>query len=117
MDNSIKYEIINKETKEITPVDTLEFGEGVVTAVVGETRYDFDNANRDGNLQHSDYLIREIGTHLAPNGVDKVEIEGEETAAVSEEGAEGGEGAAEGAEGAQAAEGSEAAVEGGEGQA
>lgn len=74
-DNAVKYEVINKETREISPVDAMEFGEGVVTAVVGEARINFDNANRDGNLVSETHLIREIGTNKAPNGVDVVDID------------------------------------------
>lgn len=74
-DNAVKYEVINKETREISPVDMMEFGDGVVTAVVGEARIDFANPNKDGNLTSETHLIREIGTNKAPNGVDIVDID------------------------------------------
>ncbi len=79
--NATKYEIVDKETRVATTV--VGWAESVggelpaterVTVVTGIGNVVFENPNQEGKLTNERYVIREIGTHLAPNGVDIVEL-------------------------------------------
>ena len=69
-----QYEIINKETHIAYPVTALEFGNEEVTVTTEAGLVVFANPGRTGQLANDDYLIREIGTHMEPDGEGTVEI-------------------------------------------
>lgn len=71
--NATKYEVVNKTTGEVTAVTGMEFGEGYVVAKIGEETVTFNNELKDGNLQHPDFAIREVGTHIEADGTGIVE--------------------------------------------
>lgn len=66
--NEIKYEIIKKSDPNfIIPVDSMSFGDGIVTATTSIGDVVFANPLKDGNLENSEWVIRQIGTQLTPN--------------------------------------------------
>lgn len=69
MSSIVKYEIVNKSTKDAFPVEAIEFGNGIVTVKTSAHTVVFKNEDAKGELENNDYLIREIGTHKRANGV------------------------------------------------
>lgn len=78
----VEYEVINKVTKEISPVSNFVMGQDFVevtknAGTEGEEVLHFSNEGQKGNLLHEEYVIRQVGSQLSPNGEAVVSDEGE----------------------------------------
>lgn len=74
--NAIKYELINKATGEVVATEEgAVFGQDTVTfkTVAGEEVI-FQNPAQQGQLTNDVYDIREVATHIEPDGTGTVEV-------------------------------------------
>lgn len=72
-DNAVHYEVVEKVSGAAFPVTSIAFGDEVVeiTSTIGNM--EFTNKGKKGQLENEHYLIREVDTHLSPDGKTKVE--------------------------------------------
>lgn len=72
-DNAVHYEVVEKVSGAAFAVTSIAFGDEVVeiTSTIGNM--EFTNKGKKGQLENEHYLIREVGTHLSPDGKTKVE--------------------------------------------
>ena len=86
-DNSTQYEVVNKDTGEVSPVYDMVMGDGYVEVKVqqegGAIGLRFDNIMKDGNLVDNDdsndhFVIRQVGTQLTPNNDGVITDKGDE---------------------------------------
>lgn len=83
--NATKYEIIKKsDVNFVIPVDSMSFGDGIVTATTSIGDVVFQNPIKDGNLENPEWVIREIGTHSQPDGTGTVEVLGSQVVEVQD---------------------------------
>lgn len=101
--NAVVYELVNKETKEVTAtIGGLIMGDGYVEANIEGGVVRFENPNKDGKLTNDTYYIREVGTHLGPDGVTNTDEEYGVATTTEETGSESGDASTEtGAEGTE----------------
>ena len=72
--NATIYEVVEKVSKVAYPVTSMAFGDEVVSITSTIGNMEFTNKGKKGLLENEHYVIREIGTHLSPDGTTKVEL-------------------------------------------
>lgn len=73
-DNSIKYEIVDKTTHNAYPVTAVTFGVDEVKTESAFGTVTFSNVGQKGNLENAVFIMREVGTHMSPDGTHTVEV-------------------------------------------
>lgn len=88
--NAVQYEAVSKESGEAFPITLVEFGD---TSVINPTvRVEttvgvimFPHSPSEVELQNDGFYVREVGTHMATDGVHNTDEEGVVTDAVVDE--------------------------------
>ena len=70
--NAVSYEVVSKETGVAYPVSQMAFGDEEVTTESAFGTIVFSNKDKSGNLENALYTIREVGTHMSPDGTHVV---------------------------------------------
>lgn len=74
--NAVQYEVVNKATGEATPVTLVEFGGDTVRVECAIGAIIFPHAPTELDLQNDEFFVREIGTHMATDGVHNTDEAG-----------------------------------------